>query len=157
MELRNEENTPSDFGVASGRGKGDAAGMKRPLTHVCAVFVFALFIAVNVMQLMNGVRDVASLALAAFCAIQLLGMFVAPRDKRQHRLGTVLLALIAMSTLYNLSLLPCYRLYIHVPGARGTWAMVVMNALASGAIFYLAYDFACGEQSRRFFGLPEKK
>lgn len=116
-----------------------------------------MFIALNVSNLLRGVRDVSALAIAAFCVIQLLGMFAAPRARRQHLLGFVLLVLIAVNALYDLALVPGYQLYQHIPGVRLTWGMVAANALASCAIFLLAYDFAFGKQSRSFFGLPPGK
>ncbi|HWB58660.1 MAG TPA: hypothetical protein VG733_04175 [Chthoniobacteraceae bacterium] len=129
----------------------------RPISHVCAVFVFAMFIIANIFLLAHGVRDVVGIALAAFCVLQLLGMFAAPRDRRQHRLGSVLLVLIAINALYDLALRPAYLLYTHAPDVKQTWGLVAGNVLASAAIFYLAYDFAFGEASRRFFSSSTAK
>ncbi len=145
------------FVIASAPIKAETGGMKRPLSHVCAVFIYTMFIAINVIRLLHGIRDVASLALAAFCAVQLLGMFVAPRERRQYPTGIVLLTLIAMNTLYDMALSPGYQLYIHAPGAQLTWPKVALNAAASCALFLLAYDYAFGAESRRFFGLPPRK
>jgi len=131
--------------------------MKRPLTHVYAILIFVLVIGWNVLLLSNGRRDVPWELLGALCLIQLLGMFVAPRERRQYLLGVALLTLIAARAFYYLALVPGYELYTHVANVRATWAIVAGNAVAAGALFYLAYDFAFGEASRRYFNLPDGK
>ena len=127
------------------------------MSHVCAVFIFAMFIAVNAFLLFHGVRDIPSIVIALCCAVQLLGMFVAPQDRRQHSLGTVLLVLIAMDAFYDMAAVPGYRLYKHDPAIHGTWATIFVNAVACCILLLLAYDFAFGAESRAFFKQPPKK
>lgn len=109
------------------------------------------------MQFLHGARDLASEVLGLLCLAQLLGMAVAPREKRQYMLGIVLLVLIAISLLYDLVLAPGYLLYIHAAGARANWPNVIINAVAVCAVFFLAYDYAMGSQSRAFFGFAARK
>jgi hypothetical protein len=131
--------------------------MKRPLSHVYAIFVYILFVALCLMKLSRGVRDPASLAVGAFCLLQLLGAFAAPREPRQYKLGMVVLVLVAMDVMYDLVLTPGYQLYSHAAGTHATWSMVIVNAGAVGVLLYLAYDYAFSAASRAFFGLPPLK
>jgi len=131
--------------------------MKRPVSHICAMFVYILFILLNVQMLMHGVHDPVSEALGLLCVVLLLGAMVAPRERRQYLMGVIVLTLIWMDALYDTVLLPAEMLHSHAAGVRVNWTMVAINAVAVAALARLPYTYAFGSASRVFFGLPPLK
>jgi hypothetical protein len=131
--------------------------MKKPFSHVCAVFVYVALIMVNVMMWLQGRLDTVTGILGLLCVAQLLGAFVSPRDRRQYWVGSVLLWIIAMGALYDTVVAPGSQLLNHTPGVRATWTVVIVNALAVAVFFRLPFAYAFGDPSRNFYGFPPRK
>jgi hypothetical protein len=142
---------------ASPPGKAEGAGMNRPLSHVCANLVYAMFIALNAIPVLHGKYDPPSIVLSLLCVVQLLGALGAPRERRQYWVGSVVLWLIVTDALYKTVLWPGWLLYHQAPGVRATWPGLAVNAVAVGALFMLPYAYAFGEASRGYFGFPPRK
>ena len=131
--------------------------MKKPVSHVCAVFVYAALIMLNVLMYLQGRFDPATGILGLVCVAQLLGAFVSPTDRRLYWVGSLVLWMVALGALYDTVVGPAQLLLNHAPGARLTWPMVIINAAVVAVFFRLPWAYSFGEASRRFYGFPAKK
>ena len=131
--------------------------MKKPISHVCAVFVYAAMIMLNVLMWLQGRFDPATGILGLVCVAQLLGAFVSPTDRRLYWVGSVVLWMVALGALFDTVLGPAQQLLNHAAGVRATWPAVIINAVVVAVFFRLPWAYSFGEASRRFYGFPPRK
>ena len=131
--------------------------MKKPVSHICAVFVYTALIMLNVLMYLQGRFDPATGMLGLVCAAQLLGAFVAPTDRRLYWVGSVVLWMVALGALYDTVVWPAQQLINHVQGVRASWPAVIINAAMVAVFFRLPYAYSFGDASRKFYGLKTRK
>jgi hypothetical protein len=130
--------------------------MKRPVSHVCAIFVYAVVIVWSGMLWLQHRAGMQEAVMGLLCLAELIGALAAPRDVKHYWVGSVLLWMIALGALYDTVLLPGSQLWNHAPGVRTTWTVVIVNAVVVAILFKLPWEYSFSASSRAFFGLDVK-
>ncbi len=125
---------------------------KTPISHKWAVFVFVMFLAVNIMLAARGAFDPVTGLIIFLCLASLIGLFAFARSQRTYWIAALTLALVVLRGGYYGVLQPAYLLLTHNPSVREDWSAIAFQMFGVGLLVWLLLAYAIGRASRSFYG-----